>query len=259
MFKTKEKSGITLIALVITIIVLLILAGVSIVMLTGNNGILTQAKLAKENTAKAAQKENEDLLEQEMIANNSIANIPNLKEGMIPVKWDASNKTWEIADKNNTGNDWYDYSASSKKWANVVTVKENCSNGKTRADYLSAGVGTLIPEDDITTMFVWIPRYSYYVKSGYHEEADGTGEMVIKFLKGTTDEMIERTEEQETAIRTSDTNGETNGKKYVVHPAFTKDTNLGGTGEEITGFWVGKFESSNIESPKNNEGITRKQ
>ena len=43
----KEKSGITLIALVITIIVLLILAGVSIAMLTGDNGILTQATEAK--------------------------------------------------------------------------------------------------------------------------------------------------------------------------------------------------------------------
>lgn len=40
--KTNQK-GITLIALVITIIVLLILAGVSIAMLTGENGILTQA------------------------------------------------------------------------------------------------------------------------------------------------------------------------------------------------------------------------
>ena len=38
----KERKGITLIALVITIIVLLILAGVSIAMLTGQNGILTQ-------------------------------------------------------------------------------------------------------------------------------------------------------------------------------------------------------------------------
>ena len=37
-------NGITLIALVITIIVLLILAGVSITMLTGNNGILTLSK-----------------------------------------------------------------------------------------------------------------------------------------------------------------------------------------------------------------------
>ena len=43
----KEKRGITLIALVITIIVLLILAGVSIAMLTGQNGILSQAENAK--------------------------------------------------------------------------------------------------------------------------------------------------------------------------------------------------------------------
>ena len=44
------NRGITLIALVITIIVLLILAGVSIAMLTGDNGILTQAKDAKIQT-----------------------------------------------------------------------------------------------------------------------------------------------------------------------------------------------------------------
>ena len=256
MLKTKEKSGITLIALVITIIVLLILASVSIAMLTGNNGILTQAKNAKEATEKASQKENEDLLELEMTANNSKVNVPNLKQGMIPVKWNASSKTWEVADKNNTGNDWYDYSASSKKWANVLTVKENCSNGKTRIDYLNAGVGTAIPEEDITTMFVWIPRYSYYVKSGYHENANGTGEMAIKFLVGTSDKIIDAPAGQEIALRTSDTNGKTNGEKYVVHPAFTANTDLGGTGEEITGFWVGKFESSNVESPRNNEGIT---
>ena len=43
----KNQKGITLIALVITIIVLLILAGVSIAMLTGDNGILTQSRNAK--------------------------------------------------------------------------------------------------------------------------------------------------------------------------------------------------------------------
>ena len=43
----KNQKGITLIALVITIIVLLILAGVSIAMLTGDNGILTRAGDAK--------------------------------------------------------------------------------------------------------------------------------------------------------------------------------------------------------------------
>ena len=48
---TKEIKGITLIALVITIIVLLILAGVSIAMLTGDNGILSQTENAKNETA----------------------------------------------------------------------------------------------------------------------------------------------------------------------------------------------------------------
>ena len=48
-----NNKGITLIALVITIIVLLILAGVSIAMLTGDNGILNQANKAKADTARA--------------------------------------------------------------------------------------------------------------------------------------------------------------------------------------------------------------
>ena len=53
----KKQTGITLIALVITIIVLLILAGVSIAMLTGNNGIIIQAKQAKENNNSETVKE----------------------------------------------------------------------------------------------------------------------------------------------------------------------------------------------------------
>ena len=55
--KKLRQKGITLIALVITIIIILILAGVSISMLTGNNGILTQAKNAKEQTEKASEME----------------------------------------------------------------------------------------------------------------------------------------------------------------------------------------------------------
>ena len=51
--KIKQAKGITLIALVITIIVLLILAGVAISMLTGENGILKQATSAKEKTDKS--------------------------------------------------------------------------------------------------------------------------------------------------------------------------------------------------------------
>ena len=48
--RKKQAKGITLIALVITIIVLLILAGVTIATLTGDNGILKQADKAKTET-----------------------------------------------------------------------------------------------------------------------------------------------------------------------------------------------------------------
>ena len=46
----KENKGITLVALVITIIVLLILAGVSISLVVGDNGVLTQSKKSSDST-----------------------------------------------------------------------------------------------------------------------------------------------------------------------------------------------------------------
>ena len=62
MQKQKNKeTGITLIALVVSIIVLIILAGVSMAMLVGENGIITQAQRAKENTELAETQEKEDM------------------------------------------------------------------------------------------------------------------------------------------------------------------------------------------------------
>lgn len=52
-----RNKGITLIALVVTIVVLLILAGVTIATLTGDNGIITRTNQAKEETEKAGAKE----------------------------------------------------------------------------------------------------------------------------------------------------------------------------------------------------------
>ena len=55
--KMREKSGITLISLVVTIVVLLILAAVSISMLSGENGIIAKAKNAKEKSEISDEKE----------------------------------------------------------------------------------------------------------------------------------------------------------------------------------------------------------
>ena len=51
----KRKDGITLVALVVTIVVLLILAGVSINLVLGNNGIIAKAKEARDKSAQASQ------------------------------------------------------------------------------------------------------------------------------------------------------------------------------------------------------------
>ena len=71
----KKNRGITLIALVITIIVLLILAGVAISMLSGENGILKKAADAKTNTEEAKKEEAATLIdydiESHFILNNS--------------------------------------------------------------------------------------------------------------------------------------------------------------------------------------------
>ena len=71
--KTKEMKGITLVALVVTIVVLLILAGVSINTVLGDDGIIKKAKEEAEKTAAAQEKEmiERNLLEQEL--ENSLA------------------------------------------------------------------------------------------------------------------------------------------------------------------------------------------
>ena len=63
MEKIKKQKGITLVALVVTIIVLIILAGISINLILGDNGIITIAKKAKENIELAKIEEETELNE----------------------------------------------------------------------------------------------------------------------------------------------------------------------------------------------------
>lgn len=71
MKQISEKRGITLISLVITIIALLILAGVSIAMLTSDNGIITNAQKSKISTTFSTYKEEVELYKNSKIAENT--------------------------------------------------------------------------------------------------------------------------------------------------------------------------------------------
>ncbi|MFR0822814.1 MAG: hypothetical protein ACLU84_08575 [Clostridia bacterium] len=221
--KWKEK-GVTLIALVITIIVLIILAGVAINALVGENGIITQARRAKEETQQGKRDEQGGLLSLEQEIDKALGqtyivekgvNKPVLTTGMAPIKFvDPTTSEKGKIDKTNSGDtSWYDYNA--KKWANAQT------------------------EDG--SMWVWIPRYAYKVN-----EADKKFD--IKFLIGTTDNYYDESGKIQTAKRCTNVNEEIDTKTgYTVHPAFTDETKInyrnGGWDKELTGIWVAKFEA----------------
>ena len=83
--KTKElikNKGITLIALVITIIVLLILAGVTIATLTGENGILTRAADASKKTGQASAEEQVQLEVTASIGTDGKINTGDLNDNL---------------------------------------------------------------------------------------------------------------------------------------------------------------------------------
>ena len=79
----KSTKGITLIALVVTIIILLILAGISIAMLTGNNGILTQGQRAKEETRIAGVEEVVKLYKQGKYIDSTTGSVTENADEML--------------------------------------------------------------------------------------------------------------------------------------------------------------------------------
>ncbi len=149
------------------------------------------------------------------------ANKPVLASNMIPVYYDETNDVWKKANKDNTDktNPWYSYNSTGEykgRWANAVTVKE-----ANRQTYLNASIGTPISMDDITTMWVWIPRFNVVTPSNYNGGTKvSPGAIDITFVK-----------QNEPAIDTF-----TFGNK------------------ELSGFWYGKYEvGGTLASPCTNE------
>ena len=90
MMRKRQENGITLIALVITIIVLLILAGVTIAMLTGDNGIISKAMQAKIRTEEAKETEETGLNEIENYINGKSAEAGVVVQDLKSIKGDGT-------------------------------------------------------------------------------------------------------------------------------------------------------------------------
>ena len=159
------------------------------------------------------------------------ANIPELADGMIPIRHNGS--TWVKADSTNSNSthQWYDYNA--KKWANAVMVTSS-----TRDTYMNADLGTSISESDILAYYVWIPRYKYQLFN-----VDTTTMDPIE---------IQVTFEGKNVTKSSGTAND----EWLTHPAFTFGT------DELSGIWVGKFSTTgSAETPtiKPNIGMLTNQ
>ena len=146
---------------------------------------------------------------------------------MIPVYYDGSN--WIYAD---IKKEWYDY--DKKEWANAVVLNSG----------ITKNVGDTITEEEIALWYVWIPRYTYTIFNGNNGSVNEQ-EIQIKFENGTnssgTVECLDAVSGSGTSSETctDTTNGSIkNGTSTYTHPAFTFGN------QELTGFWVGKFEVS---------------
>jgi len=152
--------------------------------------------------------------------------IPVLTDNLIPVEIDNTGKVTkaDLSDK------WYSY--EEKRWANAVVLKE-------AKRYKN---GDVIPESNIESYFVWIPKYSYQLwdLGNYNSlttiDSSKPHPIPIKFgLDNTSDENTGE-------CTTPGVAGESGNCKvvdgigdYMTHPAFLAF--------DTTGFWVGKFET----------------
>ena len=162
---------------------------------------------------------------------------PVLKDGLIPVTI-SNDGTVRKAD---ITKEWYRY--EKQEWANAVILEDE---NQVYRD------GQIIPESNIESYFVWIPRYKYKIwdmgeYEGLSENIDTTQVHQIEVIFGT-----DTTVDSATECRTPMLSGESGNcsiGKYMTHPAFISfGTN---------GLWVGKFEtgykdaSSKEEAQKN--------
>ena len=161
---------------------------------------------------------------QEEILNGS---YPVLKDNLVPVVISDTG----VVTKADINKEWYSY--EKKNWANSVILKDESvvyKNGET------------IPESNIESYFVWIPKYSYQLfdlgnYSSLTSISDKTQEIKIKFGTSNTSDSVsgECTTPFENNQGIAGSSGNCKVGDYMTHPAFLAF----GT----TGLWVGKFET----------------
>lgn len=182
-------------------------------------------------------------------------NSPQLSEEMIPIKWNGEN--WIITTKDDP--EWYNYISQTKdvdktsKWANIMLSDGKYSNITKDGKILvtTENIGTIIKDDELGSMYVWIPRYAY--KISYYKDNNLIASSDSRGFVDAKGELINEANNQGTRIGVED--------NYMVHPSFLgkgHESIGGGFGDDengISGFWVAKFEASNKNITNYNEDV----
>ena len=271
--KLKESKGITLIALVITIIVLLILAGVTIATLTGDNGILGKANDAKTQTEQAKEDENLKIAIAGSYGTDGKLNLKDLKDNLENqgINYDKNNtgfplevtvngekkkidangnittvKLESVADSKTNGTVFKDTTTLEDTYGNQVKIPKGFKIANDSATDVTGGI---VIEDatytkTIGSQFVWIPV--------------GTGENAIKKAnKETVDIALGRyifTKNSDGTITTSEYSGSSctedttanHNSKY--NSAIAKDIEQFKTSVKNNhGYYIGRYEAGVVD------------
>ena len=169
--KNKQEKGITLIALVVTIVVLLILAGVSISLVLNNNGVISKAKDAKNQYAEAQTNEEKQL--------NEVSDWIDTKVGDTT----GENSNYDPASEGVTIPDGYYYVGGTK--AKGIVISDNVADKE-----LDKGKED-VRRDLAGNQWVWVPvetPSSLYTTVAAGKKLDGsTG---VKTTKYTNSQII---------------------------------------------------------------------
>ena len=277
--KNKKERGITLIALVVTIIVLIILAGISINLIFGTNGIINKAKDAKIKTDIASIKEN---IQMEILGkqaeNNGNISDDSLKE--ILEKYGTLSEEEKLTDKTLTTTKG-SYEIKVSDIFNGTTVKDSPKEptfttvanapdvsgfNKSNTYYVSWNLtNSPYQINEETNLNGVAPSNWYDYTEGVNHWANikttgGENDCYWVWIpryayqvptkSGTAQTINIKFLKEDTNIPIGETQAITNTipteGSWVVHPAFTNAGN-GGFGE-LKGIWIAKYEASSNSS-----------
>ena len=246
----RKEKGITLVTLVITVVIMLILAGVAIAAVVDGDGLFSKTREATEVHENAVQDEKDKIQSLMNEIDNYLGNsnsqktdgsydsakgvntpdtsaLPKETTKYVTWNYNEANSIYEEKLSDNAPDNWYDY--DNGQWANIKTTGNN-----------------------LEAYWVWIPRFAYKLP-----QTTGNGdekEIEVAFIKNNGTETVtgERAYYSTDTEITTDNSGlyvqatdlakgtGANGEQaWIIHPAFTFGD------DQLNGIWVAKYEASN--------------